>query len=301
MANPIPNASYAGGFSPGADLFAVDGDFTFAEPFGPPIVSNSFRGDSSVGTNDIVLLDGTGAYVRIPIGSGYNIQPFAANQSAILFEQEFIVAQAYFVPMPLNTPYPLIWSIGWQNTYVALDSCFLVEESPLEPIGGGLARLRRRFANLPPNRNEFESFTYVYPAVDYGGSDIRLQKPLTVNSRVQNDYFVFDDLGLLPGIPLFPAGHRLDSTTGTNPVGLILPQMRFFKATANAAGNNNLLDADQPLSDGPPPTVPSYTEYAGFANWGGTGTVAEIVAEASSLQRWQGNIYERKTRFVEAV
>ncbi len=293
------NAPYTGGVSPGGRIFAVDGDFTFAQPCSPPMISNSFKGDSSVGTNDIVLLDGANVYVRVPIGAGYNIQPFAANQSAILFEQEFIVALAYFVPMPLNTPYPLLWSIGWQNTYVALDSCFLVSESPLEAIGGGLAKFRRRFANLPPNRNEFESYTYVYPAVNYGGSDIRFQKPLTVNSRVQNDYFVYDDLGLLPGIPLFPAGHRLDSSTGTNPVGLILPQMRYFKSAAGVS-NNNLLDADQPLDDSTP-TVPSTTEYSGFANWGGAGVVAEIVAEASSLQRWEGNIYERKTRFVEAV
>ena len=133
--------------------------------------------------------------------------------------------------------------------------------------------------------------------------DFRAQQTLAVPSRLQFDYFVFDDLGIL-GSPLFPAGNRLDSTTGIHPKGLIIPQQKYY-ANAAAVGNN-LMQPNQPLTDASGPTdatVPGFTEYV---NWSlGTGTShglpAEIVAESSTIRRWMGNIFERRTRFVEAI
>lgn len=289
------SAPLTGGQHVGADRYYVDGDFSVVTAVSPPMVSNAFKGDSAASIRDIVLLNSSNVYVNVSLGSGYNIQPFRANQTAIVFEQEFVVAEQYFQPLPLNTAYYMPWSIGWDNTYVNLAACFLCEEGPLEPIGGGLVRFRRTYANLPPNRNRFESFSYVFPSLNYGdATTVRLAKPFTVNSRIQHDYFLVDQLDLQTGIPLFTSGHRLNLTTGMQPTGLILPEMRYFKGSANAVENNALIDPDQSLTDTAPATVPSYTQYATWK------FIAEIVAESSVLQQWLGNIYERRTRFVIA-
>lgn len=295
------NAPYSGGFSAGAKLFAVDGDFTFASPCSPPMnIESPFKGDSFPSMKDIILLDQSGTYVSVPLGQGYNVQPFSANQSCIVFDQEFMVAQAYHVPLPLNTPYNMNWSIGWQGTYANLASAFLVAEGPLEDMGGGIVKFRRTFATLPPTRNEMESFCYTFPPLS-NGTDLREAKSKVVASRVQFDYYVYDDLDILSWIPLFPAGRRLNATTGLSPSGLILPEMRYFKAGANAVTLNLLCDGDQPLVNessvgAGDATKPTFSEYTGWA-W-----QKEIVAESSILGPgpWLGNIYQRRTRFVIA-
>ena len=279
-----------------AGVYFADGDLTVASPCGTPRLWYPFQGDSVYDTRDIVLLNSSNVYERVPVGTGYNLQPFSYNQQALMFDQEFVVSRAHYVPMALNTPYSTVWSLGWQNTLVNLGNCFLIEEGPLMNIGNGLVKFYRRFASLPPTRNVVESYAATFPAIDYGGSTIRFGKTRIVNSRVQFDYLVFDSANLL-SLPLFPNGPKLNAVTGIAPVGLILPEMLYFKAEVDAVINHNLLDSDQPLADGPPATVPSKTEYAGFAGWTGS-LAAEIVIEASSMRQWAGNIYERKTRFV---
>ena len=309
------NAPYSGGFAPGAELFAVDGDFTTAAPCSPPDVSLPFKGDSIPDNTAIILMDSSGAYDAIPLGSGYNVQPFAANQSAIVFEQEFMVAIANHVPLPLNTPYDTAWSIGWQGTYVGLEKCFLVEEGPLEHIGAGIAKFQRKYANLPPTRNLFESYAHTIPAftVDDAQTLARNSSSKIVASRIQLDYFVYDSLDLLTGIipGVFPGTHRLDATTGIFPTGLILPEMAYFEPDPffgtpgasplnaiemnliiNFAGVSEALVDPTSISAGSNPTSSQYKAWIAAKY--------EIVAEASSLSQWMGNIYQRQTRFVVA-
>lgn len=297
------DAPYSGGFAPGGRLFAVDGDQTIASPCGPPEIYNPLSGDSVPSIYPIVLLDRTidpPDYVSVPIGTGFNVQDFAPSQAAICIEQEFQVAEAFYVPMPLNTLYDPTWSVGWGNTYVNLGNCFLVEESSLKGIGGGFVRFIRKFANLPPNRNEFESYNATYPPLNYGDS-IRFGFSRIVNSRLFYEYFVFDNLDLLTGIPLYPGGHRINTAIPVS-YPVLFEEFKGFKAVADAVKNNNLLDPDQPLddaSDNPDTglfTTPSYLHYAAWRDLG-----AEIVAEASSFNRWMGNIFVRKTRFVLAL
>ncbi len=300
------SAPYTGGSDPGGDLFYCE-NFSFATPCGTPRVWNPLPGDSIYSNRDIVLLNSSDTYVRIPVGQGYNYQPWSSTHHAIMFDQEFVVARPYHVPLPLNTPYWTGWSLGWQNTYVNLGSCFLIEEGPLQHVGGGLVKFYRRFANLPPTRNDVESYCATFPALQKPGSKhVRFAQTKIVNSRVRLDYFVFDDLNLLGSIPVFPSGNRLNGATGMSPVGLILPEMRYYRGEENAVPDNNQLDASEPLRDAAGSdlaTVPSYSDYVEFAGLYGSSTgnaPAEIVIEASSMRRWAGNIYERRTRFVEA-
>lgn len=303
------NASYYGGFSAGAKLYAVSGDFTKCDPCSAPVVSYPLSGDTFPSVKDIILLDSTGAYVAVPLGSGYNVQPFAANQTAFVIEQEFMVAEQYYVPMPLNTHYNESWGVGWSNAYVALGAAFLVEEGPLEPVGGGIVKLKRKFANLPSTRNVVESYAYTFPALSFSdGSLVRESKTAIVASRVQYDFYVYDDLELLPEFSVFPYGKRLNLSTGLTPAGLILPDMRYYKAPTaltttplpNTVEYNLQISGDEYLRDSYTigteigTTIPSSTNYA---SWIGK---KEIVVEASSLSPWMGNIMVRKTRFATA-
>ena len=300
------NAPYTGGFRPGAEVFAIDGDFSYATPVSLPEISCPFKGDSFGDINSIVLLGSDGVYTTVPAGTGYNLQGFSANQSAIVLTQEFIVAQQWHVPMPLNAPYNPIWATGWMGTYVNFNSLFLVQEGPLENAGVGICKFRRTFANLPPTRNVFESFNYQFPAYVIDANTQRNGFSRTVLSRVQYDYFVYDFNNLLNGIALFQSngGRRLNSSTGLNPTGLILPEMRYFIPTPDSASypayvTNSFLENGAPLTnDSTALTNPSATFYFECVQNGD-----ELVAESSSFGPgpWMGNIYERKTRFVTAL
>ncbi|HEX7652666.1 MAG TPA: hypothetical protein VF607_04110 [Verrucomicrobiae bacterium] len=298
------DASYSGGYKPGGRLFAVDGDFTTATPCGAPEIYNPFEGDSVPSAFPIILLDRTQdppQFVSLAVGEGFNVQPFDANQSAIVIEQEFMVAEAYHVPLPLNTRYDTSWSVGWGNNYVGLGNCFLVAEGPLIPVGGGIVRFKRKFANLPPNRNEYESFSAYFPALQYPGDDgNRFGFTQIVNSRLFYEYFVYDNLNILGDIALFPAGHRINTDLlGDNARFLTFEQTRYFKGAPNAINNNNFLDPDTAISDGDgvDPTSATIPDLSTYLEWQ---FASEIVAEASSFNKWMGNIYVRRTRFVLA-
>ena len=55
-------------------------------------------------------------------------------------------------------------------------------------------------------------------------------------------------------------------------------------------------------SDPDTATFPGFTEYANLVSGSGTsnGLPAELIAEGSTLTRYLGNIWERRTRFVIA-
>lgn len=286
---PAPtNAPYTGGSAsdPAAKLFHVDGDFTQADPCGPPIISTPFKGDSIPGGKAAAMLVSTATgltYQEVPYGTYPIVTTSAANQTAIIIEQEFMVAQAYHSPMPLNTPYNPAWAIGWLNTYASLESCVLVEEGPLEDVGGGIVKFKRRFANVPQSRNEWESFNYTFPAFTTTLGKTRQAFNLTYRSRVQFDY-------ILVG-------------TGTTNADIsaitIFPPLMLFADEATATTAMLLQGPEVPLQD---PVVgvsvgslPTASQYQGWVLTG-----KEVVVEGSILRRWMGNIFERRTRFMVA-
>jgi hypothetical protein len=323
----IPNAPYTGGASPGAQLFFVDGDWSRIEPCGPPIISTPFTGDTILANNDIVLLSSAGQYVLVPLGEGYNLQPAVANQATIVIEQEFMCALAAYVPTPLNSSYNTVWSIGWQGNYSDLGSCVLVEESALEDVGGGMVKFKRTYATIPFTRSEPESYPYQFPGLGYSNGKYRPSFVRPVNSRVQYDFFLYDFDNIATGFAVFPNGPVLNQQTGMNPVGLILPEQRYYGYSADnyvnpdgsigsesAVANNIFLpsgaqlqnpsDPNDPNTGSIPPTY-QYLEWVqgndSGDNFTSNGLPAEIVAETSVLVKWKGNIYMRKTRFVVAI
>jgi len=183
----------------------------------------------------------------------------------------------------------------------SLGAAILVREDGPRDVGGGIAEVTRRFATIPKSRSTVEQFGYNYIGLNdrAGGTAVRTRKVKVVNSRLQFDYFVFDDFPILD-TPLFPDGNRLDATTGINPPGLLLLPQEYY------LGNSAYGEAEQLSNETSPgagnQTIPSLDEYLAFLDQTGSGgpSAAELVAEASCLRHWMGNIYERVTRFVEA-
>jgi hypothetical protein len=323
---------YTGGSNPGGQLFYVDGDFTTAAPSGPPSITTPFIGDTIVSSSDIILLASAPGptsrrdYVNVPVGTGYNQQPLFANQSTILIEQEFIVAQAYYVPQVLNSPYDVSWSLGWQNTYANLEDSILVEEGPLEDIGAGLVKFKRTYSILPPTRSVPETFAYQFPGMtipDYLGGGYRSNFSKLVASRVQEDFFLWDAVDTATQFSLFPFGPRLNQQTGMNPTGLIIPEQKYYISNDSSIDPVSLnMFLDPPVLSDPDPgypgdgklsgTTPTASQYTAYVGYGDTNDArgyyftsnqqaAEIVAEPSCLEQWKGNIYRRRTRFVVAI
>ncbi len=333
------NAPYIGGSSPGAQLFVVDGDFSVDEPCSLPEISYPLRGDSVLSLNNLVVLDiPSGNYAWFPLGSYPNIHPWNANQQAAVLEQDFIVAFSSYVPMRLNSKYNTDWALGagldyaWIGAFKdgtpteMINQFYLVEEGELKDIGGGLVKLRRKFATLPPTRCEIEQFAFTFPGLDdseSGGTTTRLPFTDNVQSRIQYDYFIIDFMDILD-LPVFnsDSGRRLNESTGIYLNGIILRKMEYFQPGSSLNSSNGLfigstLNDPVTLTDGSldgsnPGSIPSATDwinwstgvFAGGISLGGGGSStdqpAEIVAESSTFTRWLGNIWERRTRFVFA-
>lgn len=305
------NAPYTGGYSPGAQLCAVDGDFTSPDPSGPPRISFPFQRDSILSTRDIFVWNNAlQEYVTCALNVFPNIQPWSPAQQTFVIEQDFVVAQAAFIPLPMNYGYNQAWALGWVGeTFTglqlpALGNAILVEQGPFEDIGAGLVRYTLKFATIPPTRNTIEQFIYTYPAyADQATSIERSQISIPTFSRLQFDYYVFDDLNIL-STPLFPVGNRLNAATGINPNYFLLQQQYYFQSAADVGINAFQTAGD--LNDGgsgTPATVPGFTQYT----WLVDGTLTsnnlpgEIIAEGSTISPWMGNIWERRTRFVVAL
>lgn len=312
MSLPTSDAPYTGGYLPGGRIFAVDGDYQTWQPEGAPEISNPFEGDSVFSNRDVIYLGAVGSghnwlnnriYVRCPLNSFPNFQPWFPNQDSIIIEQKFRGAFSSFQAMRLNTPYDPTWALPWLGQFldgepaVAIGNAILVKEEGPKDIGGGLGEVFRRFATIPKTRSVGEQFTYNYIGLDdpTGGSTVRPSKPQTVMSRMQFDYFLFDDFPVL-ATPLFPTGNRLDASTGLYPPGLILNAQKYYGPDAYSEVETLQDDI------GAGATIPSLTDYLSFLDQTDTGgpKAGELIAESSCMRPWLGNIYERATRYVEA-
>jgi hypothetical protein len=307
------DAPYTGGLSPGGTQFAVDGDFTSCDPCSPPKITFPLKGDSIFSAQDLLYYNsGAGDYQPFPLGTYPNIKPWSPTQAAFVIEQEFMVALAFYVPLALNTPYnEAAWGIGWTHETSTgyqipdLSSAILVEEGDPDDMGQGIIKIRRKFATIPPSRSDVEQYAYTFPGFQSAEGFTRPAFTKNVLSRLQYDYFVFDDLDILD-TTLFPAGNRLDSSTGLYPTNLILNPQNYYSPGGVAI--NQFLDSTPPgpsLQDadatlGTAATVPSATDWTNWIQGIGTSNNSqpELIAESSTLSRYLGNIFMRRTRMV---
>ena len=205
--------------------------------------------------------------------------PFPGDSATKIIEQDFVVFFANFSALALNT------------AHATFTDAYLVGESPLQDIGGGVAMFTRTYAQKPATRSEYESFAYNFigylgdqlPPYDTwpGTGEQRGRDPFTkkVLSRLEYDYFrvwaTTGDYSSVASIPFIEAQTYItDDTASERPV-------KYLTDTSinTAAGE----------------TIPTQQDYKALVIAG-----TEIVAEDCDIRRWMGNIYERVTRYVVA-
>ena len=216
--------------------------------------------------------------------------PFDGDNQSFYTEQDFMQLYSSFEPLVLNSPDP--------DDPIA----YLVSESQLMDMGGGVAKWTRVYARIPQSRSDYESFSYNFPgfaatlgthlttpwalpsgtftAVDDPGRTPRVE---SVTSRLLHEFFLVGANGqydTADDIPSIGAQRYVyGSGFGAN-AGGDLPDRIIWPVNVTGVTNG---------------TSPTTEEYKALVAAG-----SEIVAEDSKLRRWRGNIYERVTRYVVA-
>lgn len=220
-------------------------------------------------------LDGTyTAAVAVTLPVFY--APFAdqgVNVDYVL-TQDFVQAIASYVPLALDTAHP------------DYSDFKLASESEKRDLGEGIVQWTRTYAKLP---DEFArpggNFSFTFPEIignavigpnTYGFTQ-RLAFTRNVPAKLVRKFFRTNDA--LADIP-------------------VIPQFRIY-----LTGQPNI---DWPfVSDANSfsgVTVPSYTQYAALiAADAAASSSFSLVAEASRVSVWQGNIYVRETMYVKAL
>lgn len=218
-------------------------------------------------------------------------QPFSDNE-VLVFDQDWQVLHDYYEPSVLDIQdddYP---------------DFFLVLESPATSVGGPVLQMTRSYAKVPSVRDEWESFSYTFPGIN--ANTVSPSRPyytygrepmtLTVPSRVRYDYWHV-------GFSITP----VTQTKIKNPYQIpVVEAQRYWGIGGRGwpADENKLGELSTPTSEQYLQLV--YSTSVPVPVWPSAQTVhlvyqgAEIVAEDSTINRWMGNIWERKTRYVRA-
>jgi hypothetical protein len=222
---------------------------------------------------DRLIEDGTWNTPQ-PTGPKVFTYPFEGDDTSAYFDQQYQVKAENFTKAATS------------SAHGTLAGYYLVGESPTQDVGNGILQWTRRYSKIPSDRNEYEMFGYNFIGyLGVWGSEEdnvsgRPRRVQNVLSRLAFTYFLVD-----------PA---LASDDAPNKKYKLVTSIPLLTAQTY---KSNGIDADF-LHNNPPYTsssTPSRTTYEGWVT-GGT----EIVVEDSGLRRWQGNIWERVTRYVKA-
>jgi len=92
----------------------------------------------------------------LPDGARRWLRPFDDNFAQVMFQQDWQQFEDSFVPLTLDTP-----SDDFSDAY-------LVGESELSALGGGVVKWTRTYARIPENREAFEGYSWLIPGIDTG-------------------------------------------------------------------------------------------------------------------------------------
>ncbi len=95
------------------------------------------------------------------------LRPFDDDFAQYVFEQDYWQNEDDFVPLNLDTP-----SDDFPDAY-------LVGESALRALGGGVVEWTRTYARIPASRQRFESYSWTVPGI---GTEA-VYSPVTINSN----------------------------------------------------------------------------------------------------------------------
>ena len=190
--------------------------------------------------------------------------------------------------MQLLTDYSTFAPLSINSAHPEYTGFYLVEETPRVDQGGGFVRWERVYAKIPSQHIEYESYAYSFIGY-YGVWGINVtvttgrdRKTRVVPCKVVYDYFLCNGSGGTP-----------------TPGDISITQETKYYASAGSA-----IEVDY-LADSPPfasATSPSRTTYQGYISADdATASSFSIVAEASQISRWMGNIWQRRTKYVKAL
>lgn len=208
----------------------------------------------------------------------------------------------------------------------------LVEEGPLEDIGGGVVQWTRKYCKVPATHNEWQTFAhqFVGMTIAFGTGAYQTRDPQNwvVTSRIQHDYFLVPSTGVTDPI----LGGDTFDITGAGDIPSIDPMFYVIQREVSGMllGGLSLEINSLNVSGAAIPTWPTSEQYqtmmaqAEVSGWNSaasnvvlfttttSGHAAltvdtdsstlggQIPAEASRLDRWMGPIYVRRTRYVLA-
>src|SRR6185503_17465348 len=179
-------------------------------------------------------------------------------------------------------------ALALNTAHGTFTTAYLVEETPLQDLGGGVARWTRIYANIPADRSEYGTLGYNYigfagqlwtQLVDAANGRERFTKV----SLSRRDYKYY-----LPGV----SGGI--TTVADIPV---IESTKYYVTSSNNVLTDYL--GDPPTWD--PGSTPSRADYETLMDSdAATASSFSITAEDSRIARWRGNIYERETVYVKA-
>lgn len=193
--------------------------------------------------------------------------PIEGDTTTTMFEQDYMVTFANYTPLAVGT------------AHVTYTTHYLLRESGLEDMGGGIAKFTRTYCKVPANRTEYETYSYNFigfwpiPSIFGLGGNGRDRWSETVLSRIDYHYTLATPPAVIPAQQYFILGYPSQKT-----------DYIFY-----ASNINDSADANGALTvEGYQALIAAYTDLS----------IDGIVAEDSRISRWNGNIYERATRYI---
>lgn len=193
--------------------------------------------------------------------------PFSSqgDQTTTVYELDYVQSIDNFVPLAVNSIHPTV------------GNAYLIGETDLKPTNvAGVSMWTRRYATIPISRDEGGSIAYQFPGLT-AASTLRLPFVWTVACRIALSFYLVGPNSSYATVLALPVIDRqryyiggVSGGVGTDVSSLVSGTFLF-------------------------PSTPTTETYQ---SWIGAGT--EIVAEASKLTRWQGNIWQRTTKYVIA-
>lgn len=217
--------------------------------------------------------------------------PIPGVSTEYLLDEEWMCLRTGFTPLAMDTAH-------------SEDSSFyLVGESERKDMGCGVVRWTRSYAKIPSNWTDYESFTYSFiglapngwPEPGWAPYQGRYRFTRVVSSQLLHEYFLC-------------ATGQTYTTPGAVPIN---EEQKFVLNYGSYSGGNYFSDFLVAAANTYPtlPTTETYATWVSNATaygWSAGATPSgtnpgKMVAEASKLSRWRGNIWERVTRYVLAA
>jgi hypothetical protein len=206
------------------------------------------------------------------LGPGLIRYPFSAEGDLATLEivQQFIVRAESYAPLALNTAYSSSANLAAHP----VGTFFHIGDTDPVEVDAGIVSFTRTWGNVPAPRFDYETFAATFPGIAYTAGANRLPFQRVVNLELQKEYFqvgaglLYTSPGLVPVIPATAFQYPTDTTPRD-------PSDFFLAAT----------------------TTPTSTDWLDDITAG----LFSYVVEASTLERYKGNIYVRSTRRVRPL